>query len=120
MLFKEMIRGLHNQLCACEDCFVNRRGIFNPRYQGGLISEHVIGLTLFKALGTLDDTQLPERMNTYERIYLMPFLNNASIARLVARYLPNCASFNAEPSTYDETLIACIVPILLERMPQCD
>ena len=55
------------------------------------------------------------RMNSYERAYLLPYLSLECLTGVSRYYLTQC-QIHPRPCSYDEVMLALVVPELLERL----
>jgi len=55
------------------------------------------------------------RMNSYEREYLLPYLSLECLTGVARYYLSQCSPCY-KPVTYNEALLARVVPELLDRL----
>lgn len=57
------------------------------------------------------------RCNSYEQEILYPIMTNDCLIKTIEKYiLPNCRPTKSPAITYDESLAANFVPILIERL----
>ncbi len=56
------------------------------------------------------------RMNSWEQELLYPHLDNDALIRLARYFVDQCGRVRRPAITYNDGLIAVIVPILLERL----
>jgi hypothetical protein len=83
----------------------------------GLIRQHIVELgEAAQASGrriTLEEWKVLT-LNSYERFYLFEFLTNEALIHVVKNHLYQCTEVHT-PVTYQETLIAKLLPELLTR-----
>lgn len=70
-----------------------------------LVAKGNISLNVFQQL----------RMNSYEMWTVYPALSDRALAHVISEHLKHVAPFGKLPSTYDETCLHVLLPLLLDR-----
>lgn len=78
--------------------------LIRPEIQA-LVAKGNISLNIYKEL----------RMNSYERWIVYPALSNRALAYAISEHLKQVAPFGKLPSTYEETCLHVLLPLLLAR-----
>lgn len=119
MLFNLPKHHSHSGFCACSHCFETCCGVFDPKWDRhiGEQAQSLIQSCILDRHKQLSLVELPERMNSYERWRLIPFMSNEAIAKTIMEvYIPNSSLYGHKPSTYDESIISIWLPVILERL----
>ena len=70
-----------------------------------LVAKGNISLNIYKEL----------RMNSYEMWTVYPALSDRALAYAISQHLSQVAPFGKLPSTYEETCLHVLLPLLLDR-----